>query len=116
MRKNQISTFLTVNEIRKEEGLEDIAAGDVILNPIYSQRQAMLEQQEQEAQQQEMAAQQQEQEQDAQTKTGEKEKSGKEADDPTGAAGTAKHQALEPAGGPGKDQRLPQGTDKQITF
>ena len=121
MRKSQISTFKTVNEIRREEGLQDLEyGGDTILNPIFSQRQAMaeskVEQQQQMQMQQEQQAQQpqQEQPQQEQTQTGERDASGKEIQDPTGAIATAQHSELETSGAPDKDKRIPRGKDNNI--
>ena len=35
--KDKTNTYLTVNELRQEKGLEPIKGGDVILNPYYMQ-------------------------------------------------------------------------------
>lgn len=115
MVKTKISTYMTVNEIRQEEGLEPKDGGDVVLNPIFSQRQAMVEQQAQEEEQAVSEQQQQEEEaaQEKQTKTGDKDKAGKKVLDPTGAVSSKQHQELESSGS-GKDKRIPRGTDNNV--
>lgn len=54
LRKDQVTTYKTLNEVRRAEDLPDIEDGDVILNPTYLQAKqirATAEQQEQQAQQ-----------------------------------------------------------------
>lgn len=48
LRKEQVSTYMTLNEIRRQEDLPDVADGDLILNPTYTtaqQQRRQLEQQ-----------------------------------------------------------------------
>ena len=35
--KDRVATYITVNELRKEQGLKPLEAGDIILNPYYLQ-------------------------------------------------------------------------------
>ncbi|MNW28243.1 Phage portal protein [compost metagenome] len=53
LRKMDVETYKTVNEIRKEEGLTKIEGGDILLNPQYIQYLGQLQQQEAMKQQQE---------------------------------------------------------------
>jgi len=43
-----VATFMTVNEVRAAKGLKPIQGGDIILNPVYMQSQALGQQQENE--------------------------------------------------------------------
>lgn len=48
LRKEQVTTYMTLNEIRRQEDLPDVADGDLILNPTYTtaqQQRRQLEQQ-----------------------------------------------------------------------
>ncbi|NBU69903.1 MAG: phage portal protein [Bacteroidetes bacterium] len=51
LRKEQVSTYMTLNEIRRAEDLPDVPDGDIILNPTYTtaqqQRKQLLMQQQQ---------------------------------------------------------------------
>lgn len=39
LRKEQVSTYMTLNEIRRAEDLPDVPDGDIILNPTYTMAQ-----------------------------------------------------------------------------
>jgi hypothetical protein len=56
--KEQISTYLTLNEGRRTLDLPDLEGGDVPLNPVYLQGMQMMQAKQQQDQQQQMAAQQ----------------------------------------------------------
>lgn len=72
----KISTFITVNETRKEYGLKPIKGGDIILSPIMMQKAQMDMQQEQ------MAAQQQDQEEQTNNRFGGENVDDEEEDNP----------------------------------
>lgn len=57
LRTEQISSYLTLNEVRKEEDLPEIPYGDVPLNPAYTQLMQIQQQMEQQQQQQQAAPQ-----------------------------------------------------------
>lgn len=47
MRKEQVTTYMTLNEIRKREDLPEVKDGDIVLNPTYLQGQQLRTQAEQ---------------------------------------------------------------------
>jgi hypothetical protein len=61
MLKEQISSYMTLNEGRRSLDLPDIELGDIPMNPVYVQVLQMQQQQQQQEQEQQMAQQQQEQ-------------------------------------------------------
>lgn len=61
LRKEQVSTYMTLNEIRRAEDLPDVPDGDLILNPTYTtaqqqRRQMAMQEKQMEAQQQQATA------------------------------------------------------------
>ena len=59
LRKEQVSSYKTLNEIRRAEDLPDVEHGDMVLNPTYIQAMQAAQQMEQQKQQQQQMAQQQ---------------------------------------------------------
>lgn len=59
LRKEQMATYMTLNEIRRADDLPDLKYGDTPMNPVYLQRMQMAETQEQQARDAKAAQQQQ---------------------------------------------------------
>lgn len=63
LRKEQMATYMTLNEIRREDDLPDLKYGDTPMNPVYLQRMQMSQTQEQQLRDAKAAQQQQAQNQ-----------------------------------------------------